>query len=671
MALFMRGVSPENGDEGIVMRIQNWVLAVLVVFLGVQCTDDDVTIVPAGATPPVEQPEFGSEDPRLTPVLERIEALEELESASPESVAAADAELRSKLTDADALALAEFFGQIAGVLDGSVPAGSYARPTGFDGFLEHQATTPFLGRSVLTDRGTPGTMSFGISRQPQMSPTCDLSRCYEQAYSSFVAGPALAVAVERLTGLLGSYGAVLQVIGEASYDCVVKGCTTVRFVEILAQTTANTIVLAEKGVLNALLAGLVVEQAMQDAMDYAASEFEKCVRERFDVCACPAPKSWCSVFPRRQCVDTRTDELHCGDCNAPACGAQEECRYGVCVPLCSGGEKWCDGRCVDVYTSKVHCGDCAPAGETCLGEEKCIGGHCELQCGAGEKTCNGTCTDVLSNNLNCNDCGIRCPEGQNCSAGRCEATCGALGQTCCEGIFCSDALACVSGACEPDTCGTTHSDGAIGQDCPVSLTCCQDPQSGYVCKDSCVCGGIDEPCCNSASRPPCDDALVCEGNVCAPCATAGCDADVCEMSESLSMTCTYFDPIVAYTYSYGLLMGVTAECDSNGGWTVRMGFGNGTLESSLVCNQLPDEYVVTSASGRHSPDRQSGTFDTSFTCSQDRGSGVTLRTTGSSQFSANLLSNEFTFSFDSVRELLDGMIVDVVERATICRNLAP
>lgn len=73
-----------------------------------------------------------------------------------------------------------------------------------------------------------------------------------------------------------------------------------------------------------------------------------------------------------QCVDTKTDLNHCGDC-ATACKADQVCALGVCKDICDAPLKLCSGMCVDEESDENHCGSC---GNVCA-SGICNAGSCE------------------------------------------------------------------------------------------------------------------------------------------------------------------------------------------------------------------------------------------------------------------------------------------------------
>ena len=90
-----------------------------------------------------------------------------------------------------------------------------------------------------------------------------------------------------------------------------------------------------------------------------------------------------------KCVDTSTDSLNCGACNAP-CGGT--CQSGVCCPT---GKVNCGGVCVDISSDDNHCGACQGATAKCGSAAQCIGGACRgldgQPCTANGDCSSGTC----------------------------------------------------------------------------------------------------------------------------------------------------------------------------------------------------------------------------------------------------------------------------------------
>lgn len=119
---------------------------------------------------------------------------------------------------------------------------------------------------------------------------------------------------------------------------------------------------------------------------------------------CPAGQSACGD----QCVSTASDPLNCGACGT-RCPAGQVCSRGVCDVVCAATLTLCtassgagdggagDGGglelCVDTRTDDRHCGMC---GRSCAAGESCVGGSCQVRCAAGQTTCSGRCANLQS-----------------------------------------------------------------------------------------------------------------------------------------------------------------------------------------------------------------------------------------------------------------------------------
>jgi hypothetical protein len=72
-----------------------------------------------------------------------------------------------------------------------------------------------------------------------------------------------------------------------------------------------------------------------------------------------------------RCVDTRSDQNHCGDCGT-VCKGGTICVDTECV--CPSGESDCPGGCVNLQTDPSNCGAC---GKLCIGISlRCVNGIC-------------------------------------------------------------------------------------------------------------------------------------------------------------------------------------------------------------------------------------------------------------------------------------------------------
>jgi len=85
-----------------------------------------------------------------------------------------------------------------------------------------------------------------------------------------------------------------------------------------------------------------------------------------------------------------------------------------CLSPCPAPQVCCNGSCVETQTDDYHCGAC---GNVCSGGETCRAGTCV--CPAGLTECSGTCVDTKTDPSNCAGCGSACPTGQTCVNGAC------------------------------------------------------------------------------------------------------------------------------------------------------------------------------------------------------------------------------------------------------------
>lgn len=128
-----------------------------------------------------------------------------------------------------------------------------------------------------------------------------------------------------------------------------------------------------------------------------------------DICA--APRTICEA----SCVDTRTDDSHCGSCSRRCVGG-ERCAAGTCE--CPAGSLNCGLGCTDVSSDPYNCGACGL--ECTLGGLRCVSGDCV--CPSGGTYCTRSpigCADLQSSSVHCGACGNACPSTLICRAGRC------------------------------------------------------------------------------------------------------------------------------------------------------------------------------------------------------------------------------------------------------------
>lgn len=116
------------------------------------------------------------------------------------------------------------------------------------------------------------------------------------------------------------------------------------------------------------------------------------------------------------CVDTSTDEAHCGSCPG-TCSSGYRCLTGLCQLSCQSGLTNCSGTCVNQQTDRFNCGGC---GTTCPTGQTCAGGNCTLICPAGLTNCSGTCRDTYTDENHCGGCTTVCSVGEFCQSGSCD-----------------------------------------------------------------------------------------------------------------------------------------------------------------------------------------------------------------------------------------------------------
>jgi uncharacterized protein YjbI with pentapeptide repeats len=268
---------------------------------------------------------------------------------------------------------------------------------------------------------------------------------------------------------------------------------------------------------------------------------------------CPNPEG-----PGGICVDTDTDPLNCGGCDA-ACftNLSNACVDGHCVcgnePECSGVETCCRGegggatRCIDTDTDPLHCGACNEACliplNPCLSVE-CQGGECvevgaadgtpcelegdpgvccaagssvtcvvgteccgNAQCDAGEACCEGQCIDVEDDPNNCGGCDVICLTPTNpCLTNEC------IEGACTEGTL-SDGTECEAFEQTGVCCGSGGT-----STCVFGAECCTDAQCGSgnsCCSGQCLNTSTNFDRCGSCTNVcPEGRATACVGGAC-------------------------------------------------------------------------------------------------------------------------------------------------------------
>lgn len=159
-----------------------------------------------------------------------------------------------------------------------------------------------------------------------------------------------------------------------------------------------------------------------------------------------------------QCVSTRTDELHCGDCGQTCVGPGLTC---------------CDGDCVRTRFDENHCGAC---------NQPCVGP--DLQC------CDGECTNTRFNRDHCGGCDQSCTGlNRRCCDGECVST---LTPEHCGGCSpCPSPFTCCDGFCVDTDFNHDHC-GACNASCQPAQYCCHGVGRGCIdsCGGFCTCGSL-------------------------------------------------------------------------------------------------------------------------------------------------------------------------------------
>ncbi len=130
-------------------------------------------------------------------------------------------------------------------------------------------------------------------------------------------------------------------------------------------------------------------------------------RKRPNGSACSSDGNPCTndVCQNGQCVHLPNTGAACAD-DGNTC-TNDVCANGTCThPVKQDGDACpdgacCDGQCVDTQTDESHCG------------------VCDLVCAAGTSCCAGKCVNLTSDKRNCGTCGKRCRNG-SCRNGRCK-----------------------------------------------------------------------------------------------------------------------------------------------------------------------------------------------------------------------------------------------------------
>jgi cysteine-rich repeat protein len=256
---------------------------------------------------------------------------------------------------------------------------------------------------------------------------------------------------------------------------------------------------------------------------------------------CPMGRVRCGA----RCVDTSSDNAHCGGCDRP-CATGATCSSGICgYPV---GQGLCMGRCVNTQSDIMNCGAC---GNACAAGQLCVAGACSTSCAAPMMTCGGSCVDLRTDAAHCGSCGNACPAGQSCVAGACTLVCTA------PSIACMGR--CVNVTNDPSHCGMCGR-GCGAPDGGAAPTCAASACTGGACPS----GTHLCPAVSSCLR---DDSPASCGARCDPCPTVA----------NATATCT--GGACGFTCAPGF--------SSNGTGCVTIGpatCGNGMLDSGETCD---------------------------------------------------------------------------------------
>ena len=221
-------------------------------------------------------------------------------------------------------------------------------------------------------------------------------------------------------------------------------------------------------------------------------------------------------------TDQETDVSGCTNC-----GIGEVCSAGECESECSGDETLCGNDCVNTSTDDEHCGgcdndcgeddgwydvgssyDCCDDGSACICQDEeyreyfCDGGGCDY-----------TVTDQETDVWSCTGC----DEGEVCDDGSCDCDLDDDQVACCSDDDCSGGEGCQDNECV-DVC-SSDSDCAGG---------CQICDSGSCVDADDECSGDCETCDNGScvnDNDECGSEQVCTYGMCTACDGDDWDSD--------------------------------------------------------------------------------------------------------------------------------------------------
>ena len=264
-------------------------------------------------------------------------------------------------------------------------------------------------------------------------------------------------------------------------------------------------------------------------------------------------------------IDVRTNNMHCGGCNAPCNATGRTCMNRMCV--CTGGLTLCGGNCVNTQTDNSFCGSCTNA---CTGGRTCVSGVC--QCPSGQTFCGSTCVNLQTDESHCGACSQDCEfgasahvdpptqAGNQCASGVCDPNC-ATGFDDCD----TDEW----NGCEASLTSSSH--------CGVCNRACETAASAHVTANTCSSGGACQPSCATGWGD-------CDGQP-----WDGCEADITSPA-----TCGTSCTACASATSACVLSGSTRSCQA----TIAMP-ANGSVGDGVVGPTLTLMHNLTVASGQN------------------------------------------------------------------------
>jgi hypothetical protein len=163
---------------------------------------------------------------------------------------------------------------------------------------------------------------------------------------------------------------------------------------------------------------------------------------RAGVCECTMGLVNCGGEGNR-CRDLQNDPSRCGSCST-ACEDDEYCEDGACA--CRPGLTACGETCVDTRSNDLHCGQCD---RECTGQmDFCMAGVCAMGCMGPATACDPnqqSCVLNASMNVNplhCGACDTACGRQEVCVQGECRPFVMALGCDTCPCSFCQAGSRC-------------------------------------------------------------------------------------------------------------------------------------------------------------------------------------------------------------------------------------